>query len=513
MNLNDVFLLIYFCCNIFYYYIFLYIINYYPWFNLMILFNSILLSKFGQQFNESCQFYNWKLCQKYRNFNNKYLIRFNVSSYDAKIMVLNINSTRLTNDSNLSVKKNNFVYRNFWQKMINDYFKETVFVSSSNRISHNYINKLKSLNLSIYNTNEYKKFLNKFSKDLAKGKIHVELNRIKDSNFYFPRQKNHVFLKYTWSKLFNIKAISLFNFKDNKSDSLKDNMLDLSKTALPLFIVINSNEEIVVSESNNQLVGNNIFSDIYNHFTKSSNLNKKSYTGLFFVNYDDALEYKNYIQLKYPSSTCTIDMRVVPTTVNLYSQLMMIKNNNMEFRLIPDLKEISNLIYHYKKYKNIKFSNNQKYGRNFFQGQPLYFIKPLSVNKRGNKNIVKLSYYHYFKDKNLGLKYYPAFLNYNTLISAWQKFRKDNPDYRLPYKPMISISNLETFMKYNNQGDNSNTIFLPSYETYDVIKSYLYENFRYKKDLKYWIASKSLYYKTLFMRFFWSLTSRQPINW
>lgn len=481
----------------------------------MIPFNSIFLHQFGQQFNDSLQFYNWRLSYKYSNFNSKDVAGRNVLIRNTRMIAstLGLSSFRDSHNSLFEEYKNSrFIERSFWQKLINNYLKETVFLSCSSIISNDYINKLKSLDLSIYKGNRYKNFIDKFNKDLLKGKIDVEASSLKSCIFSLPEQRDHLYLKYTWPKLLNLS--SFLKKKDVTNIPYNLNILKFINSALPLFVIVNDNSELVLSESVNQIQKGGVLSNLHNYFTKSNQSSKNLYTGLLFINYNDALEYKSYIQSKYNNSTRKIRINIAPTHIGFYYKLFMLKNNTVDFRLIPDLKEVSNLTYKYKKHRNIKFNTKQHYGRNFFQGQPLYFIQPSPINKKFFETFVNSSNVYFYQTNNFNLKYQPVFLNYNTLISSWEKLRKENISHNIPSKPIVSIYNLESFIKdCDGQQSNSSIIFLPSYETYNVIKSYLHENFRYKKNLKFWIFSQSLHLKTLCMRVFWSLTSRQPIKW
>ncbi len=483
----------------------------------MILFNSIFLHQFGQQFNERFQLYNWKLGRKYRNFNNRSIAECHVCVQNLKIIssTLNFSNFRSHNPSFFEEYKNNkFIKRSFWQKLINEYVKETVFLSHSNTLSNDYVNKLKSLNLSIYKGSKYKNFVNKFNSDLLKGKINVELNSLTTSTFALPAQENHLYLKYTWPKLLSVRYNPVLKHKDTINNDYKSNIFKLFNSALPLFIIVNDQNEVILSESSDQIPKSGFLSSLYNRFIISNQSHKSVYTGLLFVNYDDALEYKRYINFSSLNATRKVNLKIVPTNISLYYKLMMLKSNRIDFRLIPDLREVSNLIYNYKKYKNVKFNINQSYGRNFFQGQPLYFIQSSLINEKFSKDFINLNNLHFYKPDNPNFKYQPVFLNYHTLISSWEKFRKENTSYNVPAKPIVYIYNLESFIKnYDNQENNSSIIFLPSYETYNTIKNSFNENFRCQKDLKFSIINKGLRLKTLCMRVFWSLTSRQPVKW
>nr|YP_010618663.1 hypothetical protein orf480 [Rhodomelopsis africana]WAX02676.1 hypothetical protein orf480 [Rhodomelopsis africana] len=480
----------------------------------MILFNFILFYKLGQDYIENNQFCHSQFKKESRNISNQYLNRqFNFNN----IMISKTDGTNQKVFYGLfskEMKNNKLLSRNLWQKLINRYLQETIFLSSANTLSSSYIIKLKASGLSVYKSNEYKDFLYRFSKDLIDGKIDVTVNKLNSMNNIVSLQKNNISLKYKWCKLFNFNSFTFFRYNQDLFNIFISKTSKLFNFSLPLFIVINNNKEIIVSESTDQLSKFRTFFNIYSYFIKSNKYHKKLYTGLLFVNPQDAMEYRDYIKTTFLKSSLSNNIQVVPANIELYYKLMRLKNSNTEFRLIPDLTEISNLIYKYKKYKNISFHINQKYSHNSFQGQPIYFIKPLYVKKKLSNYTKKLDYLYILKKDRINFKYHAAFLNYRTLMGAWKKFKQENLDYNLPYIPEVSVSNFESFIQEKNYKKNySNIIFLPSLQTYSFIHQYANTSLKHQQGLKYWLLNKSVSLRTLIFRVCWSLTSRQPTNW
>nr|YP_009398220.1 hypothetical protein [Thaumatella adunca]ARW67406.1 hypothetical protein [Thaumatella adunca] len=451
--------------------------------------------------------------KNYKNISNLMNFKFNRSSCifisNSKVFTAKVPSKLLENKMN-----NKLVIRNLWQKMINRYLQETIFLSKSNSLSNNYISKLKTLGLSVYEGNEYKNFLYKFSKDLLNGKIQLYMNKTDNLYTSLLVNKNNIYLRYKWFKFPNFSIFNFNNHRHKISDVFKLNQKHLNSTSLPLFMLVNNNHEIILSESYDQLFKSRKLFNLYARFTNKDINAKKSYIGLVFVNPQDALEYKEYIKNKYINSTRLNKVSYVITNMNLYYKLIKSVNNCVEFRLVPDLKEVGDLTYAYKYYKNLSFDNNQNYGNTYFQGQPIYLIQSTYARNKNKKYIKKIDYFYSFKQKKSSFKYKAVFLNYETAISAWQKFVEKNIDYNLPVKPNLSVSNLETFIQEPYYKKNhSKIIFLPSLRTYDIIKNYLQSNLQNKSNLKYWIVNKSVYFQTLCYRIIWSLTSRQPLNW
>nr|YP_010619437.1 hypothetical protein orf478 [Xiphosiphonia pinnulata]WAX03450.1 hypothetical protein orf478 [Xiphosiphonia pinnulata] len=478
----------------------------------MILLNFILFYKLGQNYIQDNQFCYKELKKESLNISNKHF-KLDQLNFNDVLISKTYSSNQEISYSLLSkeIENNKLLSRNVWQKLINKYLQETIFLSLANNVSSSYVIKLKASGLSVYNNTEHKDFLYRFSKKLLDGKVNVITNDLNNLSNLIPVQKNNISLKYKWFKLwdfekvtFNKDLLSIFINKTSK----------LFNFSLPLFIVVNNDKEIVVSESTDQLLKSRAQFNIFSYLIKSKKHNKNLYTCLLFVNPQDAIEYRDYIKGNYSSSTLSSNIQVVPANMQLYYKLMELKNNNIDFRLIPDLSEISNLLRKYKKYKNVSFHITQKYNHKSFQGQPIYLIKSLYVKNKFSKNTKKFDYFYVVKKDKDNLKYQAVFFNYRTLMGAWKKFKQENLDYDLPYVPEVSVSNFESFIQEKNYKKNySNIIFLPSLQTYNFIQKYPDMSLKHQQELKYWLLNKGLYLKTLVCRVFWSLTSRQPTNW
>nr|YP_010951932.1 Ycf80 [Laurencia obtusa]WMP12871.1 Ycf80 [Laurencia obtusa] len=399
------------------------------------------------------------------------------------------------------------VNRNFWQKLINKYWQETIFISSSNSVLDNYTSKLRNSGFSIYQGSDYKYFLKQFSKDLLERHIEISTN-YNEKKISQMMDSNNIYIKYKWLKFF-YPNLSLF--KHSKSGVINNILISEDGKSFPLFILINNKEQIVLAESNECLQNHHILLKLRRMLTKSTVNNKKLYTGLFFTNADDAKEYLEYINSKYSKSTRNLTVRLVPTTVNLYYQLLRQSNSDIEFRLIPDLKEISELLYKYRKSKNLLFDSNQYYGCNYFQGQPLYLLKPYNLEIDSNMNH---SQYLYAFSKDNKVKYEAIFLNYETALNAWNKYRNKLKNCNLPAKPQLYVLNLETFLTKSHYINKSNKfIFIPSVKTYHFAKKYIMSNLDDNKSIVKALRYYGFNFKSLCYRVLWSLTTRQPIVW
>nr|QCI04369.1 hypothetical protein [Antithamnion hubbsii] len=419
-------------------------------------------------------------------------------------------------------KKYNYqlISRNFFIKFVNQFWQETIFLSISNPLSELYIDKLKVHGLSI-NSQEYKNFLAEFSKGLISGRIKIAFNTLDAQS---SKTNNITSLKYIWKKGLNLSwpnkgsyLASLFTNSRFPNKVQQSILRNLSKNQLPLFSVINNFNQIILSESSDEiLIKKNILDHFYQWYSKyflHTNVNKVNYQGLFFVSSQDAEEYKEHMQHKYANSSESKNLKVFATKLQLYYKLVRSKFNYIEFRLIPDLVELGQLVSKYQYYNHIKIHSNQYCTKNAFQGQPVYFIEPVLAVNNKSKKIELIKYIYPYNKRNQQLDYKAVFMNYKTAMIAWQKFRQQMLLYDLPVKPKLTIYNLESFIKQcesNPRIDTETILFVPSVESYLYVKNKMKLNIKINWIQRFMNNYSSL--KVMSQRMVWSLTSRQPTN-
>nr|YP_009511221.1 hypothetical protein [Gracilariopsis longissima]AXI97098.1 hypothetical protein [Gracilariopsis longissima]UAD89014.1 hypothetical protein [Gracilariopsis longissima] len=411
------------------------------------------------------------------------------------------------------------ISRRFLGKLINQYWQETIFLSISNSSSEEYINQLKLQGVLICK-NEQKKFLLDFSKALLAGRIETTLDFNKTS------QNFDKSIAYVWKKGLNFSLPNKFwsLFINNKNNKLNTEQLILLKALqnqpLPLFTITNNLNQIILAKSLEETNYNlNLIDKIYKWYYHKFIFNEQIpaiYHGLFFMHPVDAIEYLNYIKDNYNISNKESQLKLFSIQLGTYYKLTRMNMRSLEFRLIPDLNEISKLLYQYRNYKNLKFDKNQKYGKNFFQGQPIYTIEPFwAFNKNTHKKeLLKYNYRSNFNINNKNNQNKVIFTNYETVLKAWQKFSQESIIYKIPQKPQILVSNLENFIKqyeYSKTINKHNILFIPTIHSYKFIKQDV--NIKPRNKINQIFRNKFFYFKILTQRIIWSLTSRQPINW
>nr|YP_009393687.1 hypothetical protein [Caloglossa beccarii]ARW62249.1 hypothetical protein [Caloglossa beccarii] len=446
------------------------------------------------------------------NCSNKQHI-FRSTKSNSSILIAKQNSKINLASSYLLKKKINyrFISRKFWQKFINQYWQETLFISTNNILSDYYTNKLKSSGLLLYKGNQYKKFLSHFSKDLISGKVQVSF-RQNNINLPLVYVNNDKYIKYIWRKGLNWYIYNFFSrYSFIKNYLLKDKSIPLMKKVeiniVPLFAIVNQNNQLIVAESSNKIATYKyLFGPLKNLYEKL--VEKQNYVGLLFINPHDALEYKKYSISKY-LFLYNSSLNLFISKLSLYYKLLYSSLYNTDFRLIPDLKEVSNMIYKYQYYKNVQLDTSQKYGRTYFQGQPIYRIRPVQVINLHTGYKSELDYFYNFNKNKSSVRCHVIFLNYKTALLAWNKFKKDYPHYKMSSNPPIYVSNLENFLKLKVEKNHIPHIIIPSLETYNLLFSQISLNSSWSiaKILQSWI----LYVKNLCQRLIWSLISRNPI--
>lgn len=428
------------------------------------------------------------------------------------------NNNKLPDVKNENFANKTLISRNFWGELINRYWQETIFLSKSDSLSEKYVNQLKSDGLSIYG-NQYKKFLFEFSKALMIGRISTSLN---NNSYLDTAQNNSTDVKYVWRKTLNL-PVREKHLTSTRQDYISRQKILLIKklqyTNFPIFTVANNFNQIIIAEPSENLVSyNNPLNNIYlwYHNQILSQTNKKPiHEALFFINLEDALEYKKYISNKYLKLgiyTNEDKLKVIPSRLDFYYRLVCNTHPQVYFRLIPDLKELGELLYTYQYSSNVNFHKDQEYGKHHFQGQPIYIIQPIQCknNVTQRNDLVTYKYLLHENRKNFASEYQAVFMNYKVALLAWRKFTENHKDYNLPKQPEILVYNLEDFLNNCLSQDNLDVLFVPNQDSYRFIQ--LLEQ---QKSLNYMWSdwhNKISYIKSISKRLIWSLTSKQPIN-
>nr|YP_009564845.1 hypothetical protein [Gelidium coulteri]YP_009565245.1 hypothetical protein [Gelidium sinicola]QBA96196.1 hypothetical protein [Gelidium coulteri]QBA96596.1 hypothetical protein [Gelidium sinicola] len=416
-----------------------------------------------------------------------------------------------------TLESTDLISSNFINKLINRYWQETIFISPSSSITDKYINLLRLEGIDNYNT-QHKDFMVSFSKALALGRIRSSSVR---SSIYSNNKTNTSHVKYIWTKGFNVPLINYLikYFKQNGLNSSYKDFLFISQLkdyGLPLFTIVNEFNQLVIAEPPDSLLGKKNWIDLlYDKLTRYTHINmnlQPTYQGLFFVNSNDALEYKKYMRSKYLTINNDNNLNIFSSRLDVYYKLHKYPSSQIHFILIPDLKELGLLMFKYRYYRNIMFHQNQLWNRTFFQGQPVYIINSVKVKNKVTKRVDLVNYNYLLGKVNDSKK--TVFMNYETAICAWKRFKEKMKMYDLPAKPKITVYNIESLIKEHgkqNQNIDQQLFFIPAQESYNFIKQ---QNRNIvSKNVLDKIYKRLIPVQIIAKRIIWSLTSRQPVNW
>jgi hypothetical protein len=420
--------------------------------------------------------------------------------------------------------RNQTIDLTLFQELLHKYWQQTIFLSAATPASQKYTNQLAKQENIITKTKK-KKLLIGFSQALLYGQINFNTTLSTK-----PRPKTLLsYNKYIWRKGLNLAPPKFLNGLwvnrrcPNFPNTFQFNLLkSLRNNRFPLFIVVNDFNQLIVSEPANKLttpksINNTFYQWYYDRFLWQKD-SSRVYEGWFFVNPKDAKEYKNFIAYKYRRSFHQNGLAVISSGIDFYYRLNRIAPPHTEFRLFPDLEEISELIISNKNKPDLIFDEKQNYGRSHFQGQPIYFIESVSCKKKNSSTNELINYYYQIPTDSSNKKYTAIFLNKEVALQGWQQFCENMPQYKLPKKPILRVYNLEDFLKDNEckyPVRDKDFIFIPGKDSYkeiehqyfdqDLKNSYQYKNtylFHHVLSCKLWLQ-----------RIIWSLTSRQPPSW
>nr|AYR05908.1 hypothetical protein [Lithothamnion sp.] len=386
------------------------------------------------------------------------------------------------------------VYNNLFRRFLNKFWQQTIVLSVPTKISEKYIAELNSLNLVKHKVSQ-KKFLSQFSKSLIKGSIESSLA----SHLYHDQRPSSIL--YVWKKVFNLKK--MINCNLLRLNTSKKSLREIKKqlegnlriSNLPLFIIANHLDQMVIAEPPEL---SNVSKGIIDVSSQNFNL-RPCFEGWFFINFQDAEEYLQHIKKQYGITDTSHKLQVFICNLETFYKLSRNSRDEVNFRLVPDLHEIGQLVNKYSSYRNVEFNKDQKYGKDYFQGQPIYVIKDSSPDY----------YYMITPDKNQ-IKYKPVFTNYETAIYSWNNFVKKQKYYKVSKYPELIVYNLEDFLQEQISNPNHNQLpflLIPSKSSYEFTKNSQIRKVRT-------VASTYFSYLKLWTkRIFWSLTSRQPQDW
>nr|QUE28504.1 hypothetical protein [Porphyrostromium boryanum] len=237
--------------------------------------------------------------------------------------------------------------------------------------------------------------------------------------------------------------------------------------------------------------------------------------GFIFFNPEDAQEYINSVKQQSPRIAERYSpLRVLPINLGLAYKWNRTSSPRLQFRFIPDLKEIGDLVYKYQYQKNIKIHPSQAITKDEFKGVPIYTVEPVNVQSEGKKIKVDLGYdAASFNGQNS-----MVFTSLDSVYSAWENFCIRHSQLRLPKQPTVQVYNLEDYLSdceivLTNQCKNFRIV--PSLDAHSFTSKKGHQNknsiMSYYYNYKLMPVAKRL---NLWSRYlFWSLTTSRRPDW
>nr|YP_009297165.1 hypothetical protein Psor_033 [Porphyridium sordidum]AOM66508.1 hypothetical protein Psor_033 [Porphyridium sordidum] len=419
------------------------------------------------------------------------------------------------NDNKISTKDRK-------QSLLEKYYQEKIIILRKQDSKDKLQNKIRGLSgkkrLQLQVSKEKKKWTKRLERAIINNKV----------NFFFNNDNKSNHVTGVWNKFLNIPVTTDSNVKQNLTafPTSKQNKLMEELKDSPIFVVENIFNEIIAGESKNDFYKNfieKLEGKYYNlFFWQTEDEFKEPYRmGFAFTNPNDALELKEYLEEQFPYSSYEMQLSVKIMSLSELYKLSRTARYMNQIRIIPDINDLGNLLLKFRKKNYIRFHKKQVYGKDFFQGQPLYKLMPVKTNVKAiNKN-----------SGNIALTYTPqhdiAFLNdityYFTNLKdaeeAWSNFYVRYSKVGIPKKPIIEVYNLESLLSdyENNIAETPDKIcIVPSKEAKPFIESAynLEQNKKFSLE-DYTILSRS---KIGINRFLWGLTHRTapdkyPAKW
>jgi len=289
--------------------------------------------------------------------------------------------------------------------------------------------------------NHHSLFYKEIFKALLTKQIHVTNSPIELKNI---DNKIISVQKYIWSKGFKspqfYSSMGGDNYVNTSSISTKFIMEQLSSS--PVFVVKNGFNEVILGHPLSRIKRTALkqiafsFSNVFHQPVATS----PTSNGLFFFHPDDAIEFKNFLQSKCFEASKHMGIKIQPIGLHVAYKMNRKFAGDIQFRFIPDFKEVGDLIFKHQKAKNLIFHENQYYGKDFFQGQPIYMIQPINIKHRNGKiSTIKFT--------GLNDKREVVFTNLEAANKSWTNFIKTEPYLKRIKKPTLLVYNLESFLK------------------------------------------------------------------
>nr|QUE28123.1 hypothetical protein [Sahlingia subintegra] len=329
---------------------------------------------------------------------------------------------------------------------------------------------------------------------------------------------------HRYKKSLNIPSFERWNFlKKNRRtpnwSNANHRLLFKNLKFTPTFVPVNSFYHPILSIPPGDYIINaldKIYYFVFDWFVwETDALSLPIKKGFIFFNPEDAFEYITSVKEKSPRTAKRYaPLQVFPINLGLAYKWNRTSPPRSQFRFIPDVKEVGDLVYKYQYQKNITVHPSQVITKDEFQGVPIYIIEPINVQDEGKKIKIDLNYKTNSKNKQT----FMIFTSLDSLYNTWEKFCIKHSQLRLPKEPTVQVYNLEDYLidcetLLTNQCKNFRIV--PSQDAYNFTTNNGNKNnnsiISYYYNYKLMPVAKRL--KLWSRYFFWSLTTSSRPDW
>ena len=236
------------------------------------------------------------------------------------------------------------------------------------------------------------------------------------------------------------------NYKKSFPTKTQNLILNQLKN-IPVYTVVNKDDDFIITapSSSDHLPEQDSVSTTRKN-EGIGTFNKRSLV-LFFMNKNDACMYMHEICNKETVESEKLGLKIKITGLESFYKLNRSYNPSLDTRLVADLSEIEYLTNTRPSVGSYRLNPKQRYSKNYFQGTPIYLIKPTKIQTNGT---IAGVYSSNSKEKQ------HVFFKRTDAIHHWKKY------YSIPFSleksyPNIEVYNLESLLT-EMENPNHNTV-------------------------------------------------------
>lgn len=248
------------------------------------------------------------------------------------------------------------------------------------------------------------------------------------------------------------ESFDIFQRRSKNFPTTQQKKIIKALSGIPVYTVVNGYNELVISTSRSEKEGNLVdwlHEKYYNIFKWNKDLGPIKLAPFFF-NKEDAEMYMHEVFRQDPKHAEEIGVEVRAISLDSYYVMNRTSPPKLQARVIADLSEMELLCSKNLKSSRFSLHSKQAYGKNWFQGTPIYRLK-LSTND--------LVYKSTTPKKEVEI----IFFKLSDVDEFWKKLRENqngiNNEKTIKNQfPVIQIYNLESYL-LDVEATEDNVIF------------------------------------------------------